>query len=219
MLFFFHSSKSTKYFYLALKLKLKPGFVKQVSFTRFWDGADSIRGACPRELAPRKKTKYLRDLCDGYITLKYQRGGKLSRSVELQQRTRSKPEDERIQLNSLNITVPDRLTLVSRNEVNNRTGWNGLDLLEANWFLVSPMVGGWSGKLVKFQQHTRKKPEDEKFNWICLIFRYQTFYHKVGVMLQHSFAELWGRFEEFLAIFFTFFPNIFRKILVSRFES
>ena len=81
------------------------------------------------------------------------------------------------------------------------------------------MVGGGSGKLVKFQQHTRKKPEDEKLNLICLIFRYQTTYHKVGVMLQHSFAQLWGRFDDFLEIFFTFFPKIFRKILVSRFES
>ena len=59
----------------------------------------------------------------------------------------------------------------------------------------------------------------KKLNLICLIFCYQTTYHKVGVMLQHSFAELWGRFEEFLAIFFTFFPKIFRKILVNRFES
>ena len=67
-------------------------------------------------------TIYLRDLCDGYVTLKYQRGGKLSRSVELQQRTQSKPEDERIQLRPLNITVPDNLTLVSRNEFNNQTG-------------------------------------------------------------------------------------------------
>ena len=31
-------------------------------------------------------------------------------------------------------------------------------------------------------------------------------------MLQHSFAELWGRFEEFLAIFFTFFPKFFGKL-------
>ena len=48
--------------------------------------------------------------------------GKLSRSVKLQQHTRSKPEDERIQFNSLNITVPGPLTILSRNEVNNRTG-------------------------------------------------------------------------------------------------
>ena len=47
--------------------------------------------------------------------------GKISRSVELQQHTRSKPEDERVQLNSLNITEPGHLTK-SRNEVNNRTG-------------------------------------------------------------------------------------------------
>ena len=59
----------------------------------------------------------------------------------------------------------------------------------------------------------------KKLNLICLIFCYQTTYHKVGVVLQHSFAELWGRFEEFLAIFFYFFPKIFWKILVSRFES
>ena len=96
--------------------------MKQVSFTRFLDGADSIRSAWSREIAPRMNTIYIRDLCDGYVTLKYQWGGKLSRSVELQQRTRSKPEDERIQHNPLNITVPDHLTLVSRNEVKNWTG-------------------------------------------------------------------------------------------------
>ena len=88
--------------------------------------------------------------------------GKLSRSVELQQHTRSKPDDERIQLNPLNITVPDHLTLVSRNEVKNQTGRNGFDTLEANWLSVSPKVGVVSGKLVQLQQHTRKKPEDEK---------------------------------------------------------
>ena len=42
------------------------------------------------------------------------------------------------------------------------------------------------------------------------MFRYQTTYHKVGVILQHSFAELWGRFEEFWQ-FFTFFPKFFEK--------
>ena len=72
-------------------------------------------------------------------------------------------------------------------------------------------MDGGSGKLVKFQQHTRKKPEDEKINLICLVFRYQTTYHKVSVKLQHSFAELWGRFEEFLTIFLTFFPIFFGK--------
>ena len=30
-------------------------------------------------------------------------------------------------------------------------------------------------------------------------------------MLQHSFAEFWGRFEDFLAFLFTFFPNFFGK--------
>ena len=88
--------------------------------------------------------------------------GKLGRSVELQQLTRSKPEDERLQLNSLDITVPDHLTLLSRNKVNNRTGRNGFDLLEANVLSISPKVAGGSGKLVKFQQRTRKKPEDER---------------------------------------------------------
>ena len=44
----------------------------------------------------------------------------------------------------------------------------------------------------------------KKLNLICLIFRYQTTYHKVGVMLQHSFAELWGRFDDFLEIFLLF---------------
>ena len=82
--------------------------------------------------------------------------------VELQQHTRSKPEDERIQLDSLNITVPDHLTLRSRKESNNRTDRNSFDLLEANWLSVSPKLGGGSGKLVKFQQHTLQKPEDEK---------------------------------------------------------
>ena len=48
----------------------------------------------------------------------------------------------------------------------------------------------------------------KKLNLICLIFRYQTTYHKVGVMLQHSFAELWGRFDNFLEIFY-FFPKHF----------
>ena len=88
--------------------------------------------------------------------------GKLSRSVELQQHTRSKPEIEKIQLNSLNITVPDHLTLLSRNENKNQTGRNNFDLLEANWLSGPPKVGGGSGKLVKFQQHTRNKPEDGK---------------------------------------------------------
>ena len=76
--------------------------------------------------------------------------GKISRSVELQKHTRSKSDDERIQLNSLKITVPDHLTLLSRNEVKIRTGRNNFDLLEANWLSVSPKVGGGSGKLVKF---------------------------------------------------------------------
>ena len=44
----------------------------------------------------------------------------------------------------------------------------------------------------------------KKLNLICLIFCYQTTYHKVGVKLQHSFGELWGRFEEFFANFFFF---------------
>ena len=88
--------------------------------------------------------------------------GKLGWSVELQQLTRSKPEDERTQLNSLNITVPGQITFLSRKESNNRTGRNGFDSLEANWLSVSPKVGGGSGKLIKFQQQTRKKHEDEK---------------------------------------------------------
>ena len=60
------------------------------------------------------------------------------------------------------MTVPDHLPTLSRNEVINRTDRNGFDLLEANWLSVSPMMGGGSVQLVKFQQHTRKKPEDEK---------------------------------------------------------
>ena len=40
------------------------------------------------------------------------------------------------------------------------------------------------------------------------MFRYQTIYHKLGVMLQHSFAEFWRRFEDFLAIFY-FYPKFF----------
>ena len=51
----------------------------------------------------------------------------------------------------------------------------------------------------------------EKLNLICLIFRYQITYHKVGVKLQHSFAELWGRFEDFLAIFFLLFSQNFSE--------
>ena len=88
--------------------------------------------------------------------------GKLSRSVELQQDTGNKPEDERIQLNLLNITVPNHIALLSRNEVDKRTGRNNYDLLKANWLSFSPKVGGGSGKLVKLQQYTRQKPEDEK---------------------------------------------------------
>ena len=82
--------------------------------------------------------------------------------VELQQHTRSKPEDERIQFNPLNITVSDYLTLLSPNDVINRTGKNGFDTLEANWLSVLPKVGVESGKLVKFQNQTREKLEDEK---------------------------------------------------------
>ena len=48
----------------------------------------------------------------------------------------------------------------------------------------------------------------EKLNLIRLKLCYQTTYHKVGVMLQHSFAEFWERFEDFLAIFY-FSPKIF----------
>ena len=144
--------------------------------------------------------------------------GKLRRSVELQQRTRSKPEDERIQLNSLNITVPDHLTLVSRNEVNNRTGRNGLDLLEAYWLSVSSMWVGDQANWLSSNNTRGKNLRMKKLNLICLIFCYQTTYHKVGVKLQHSFAELWGHFDNFLEIFY-FFPKIFWKILVSRFES
>ena len=53
----------------------------------------------------------------------------------------------------------------------------------------------------------------KKLNLICLIFRYQTTYHKVGVKLQHSFAELWGRFGDFFFFLeiFTFFPKFFGK--------
>ena len=71
------------------------------------------------------------------------------------------------------------------------------------------MVGGGSGKLVNFQQHTRKKPEDEKLNLICLIFRYQTTQHKVGVILKHSFAEFWRRFDDFFGNFFLLFSQSF----------
>ena len=31
-------------------------------------------------------------------------------------------------------------------------------------------------------------------------------------MLPHSFAEIWGRFEDFFANFFSFFPNFFGKL-------
>ena len=107
-------------------------------------------------------TIYLRAYATATLRLSTNGVGKFSRSVELQQHTWSKPEDGRTQLNSLKITVPDHLTLLSRNEVKNWTGRNSFDLLEANWLSVSPKVGEGSGKLIKFQQHTRKKPEDEK---------------------------------------------------------
>ena len=58
--------------------------------------------------------------------------GEISRSVELQQHTRSKPQDEKTHASQLIITVLDHLTLLTRNEVNNRTGESGSDLLEAN---------------------------------------------------------------------------------------
>ena len=117
-------------------------------------------------------TMHLRDLCDSYVTLKYQWVGKLGRSVELQQHTRSKPEDEKIQLNPLNITVPDHLILLSRNEINNRTARAALIHLKRSDFLT--LVGERSGKLVKFQNHTPRKPEDKKTELICLVFHYQT---------------------------------------------
>ena len=43
---------------------------------------------------------------------------------------------------AVNLTVPDHLTLLSRNEVKNRTGASGSDTLEANRLSVLPMVGG-----------------------------------------------------------------------------
>ena len=58
--------------------------------------------------------------------------GEIIWSVELQQHTRSKSQDEKNQVSQLIITVPDHLTLLSRNEVNNRTGEIGSDTLEAN---------------------------------------------------------------------------------------
>ena len=121
----------------------------QASLKRFWDGAEIFRSVWSKELAPRMNTIHLRDLCDSTNGV-----GNLIRSVELQQHTRSKPEDERIQLNPFNITVPDYLALLSRSEVNNRTDKNGFDTHEMNWLSVSPKVGGGSGKL--FQQHIRK---------------------------------------------------------------
>ena len=72
-------------------------------------------------------------------------------------------------------------------------------------------MGGGSGKLVKFQQHTRKKPADEKTELNLPDISLPDHLPLGCVMLQHSFAELWGRLEEFLAIFFTFFPKFFGK--------
>ena len=100
--------------------------------------------------------------------------GKLGRSVELQQLTRSKPEDERLQLNSLDITVPDHLTLLSRNKVNNRTGRNGFDLLEANVLSISPKVAGGSGNWLSSNNARGRNLRMKELNLICLIFRYQT---------------------------------------------
>ena len=50
---------------LALKFKLKTGFVKQVSLMRFWDGAGSFRSTGCKELAPGMNTKHLGDIFDG----------------------------------------------------------------------------------------------------------------------------------------------------------
>ena len=70
------------------------------------------------------------------------------------------------------------------------------------------MVGGGSGKLVKFQQHTRKKPEDEKtqlnlatrpFN-IRLVSSYSTVSQNSG-----------GVLRIFWQFFFTFFTKFFGK--------
>ena len=79
------------------------------------------------------------------------------------------------------------------------------------WLSVSPMWVGDQANWLSSNNTRGKNLRMKKLNLICLIFRYQTTYHKVGVKLQHSFAELWGRFEEFLAIFFTFFPKFFGK--------
>ena len=61
------------------------------------------------------------------------------------------------------------------------------------------MVGGGSGN-----NTSGKNLRMKKLNLICLIFCYQTTYHKVVVKLQHSVAEIWGRFEDFFWQFFHF---------------
>ena len=66
------------------------------------------------------------------LHLSTNRFGEKSRSVEFQQHARIKPQDEKFQVSQLIITVPDHLTLLSRNEVNNGTGESGSDTLAAN---------------------------------------------------------------------------------------
>ena len=100
--------------------------------------------------------------------------GKLSRSVELQRHTRSKPEDERIQLNSLNITVPDHLKLLSRNEFKNRTGETVLSYLEQTGFQFHQRCIEDHANWLSSNNTRGRNLRMKKLNLIFLIFRYQT---------------------------------------------
>ena len=143
--------------------------------------------------------------------------GKLSRSDGHQQQTRRKPEDKIVQLNPLNITVPDHLTLTSRSEVNIRTRANGFDTLGANWFSLLSQVGRGSGKLVKFKQHTRKKLENEKTQ-LNLDYAWCFTARPIMIRLVYSHSTLsqisWDVLRNFLL-----FLIIFREVFISGSDS
>ena len=80
------------------------------------------------------------------------------------------------------------------------------------------MVGGGSGELVKFQQHTRKKPEDEKTQLNLPDISLPDHLTLGWCHLTAQFRRNLETFLGFLAIFY-FFQKIVQKILVSKFES
>ena len=73
-------------------------------------------------------------------------------------------------------------------------------------------MGGGSGKLVKFQQHTRKKPEDEKtqlnLSDILLPYHLPLGWCHVTAQFRRIMGTFGGIFGNF---FFTFFPKFFGK--------